>query len=278
MPNYISTNSWFWYKKPKNNIQSKGGAANINFASITAEFSSELEREIKEDEILDFTHDELLNKTIEDEMENLSWDFGLTESSKILIEDEHSEQSKDEFVPSEIKADEPVKSIETIGSIETIDLSLDDIEKQIESLSGIVLNEEQVDDTDKFQRVVAAVESEINNETVNDSKQAETEPESPTNTDSSSNSSNAAQNAYPIDIKEIVNQVAEKRGEKKEDETKKEFLNKKNSIFKEKDFENKRHSPFWRVFILSILITVFFVYFFIINKTSSCSISVSSSS
>lgn len=261
-------------KNPEDKIDEKGVADNINFESITWDFSSELEREIKEDEILDFTHDELLNKTIEDEMENLSWDFGLTESSKIFIEDEHSEQSKDEIVPSEIKADEPVKSIETIEtieSIETIDLSLDDIEKQIESLSGIVLNEEQVDDTDKFQRVVAAVESEINNETFNDSKQAETEPESPTNTDSSSNSSNAAQNAYPIDIKEIVNQVAEKRGEKKEDETKKEFLDKKNSIFKEKDFENKRHSPFWRVFILSILITSFFVYFFIINKTSSSS-------
>lgn len=261
-------------KNPEDKIDEKGGADNINFESITWDFSSELEKEIKEGEILDFTHDELLNKTIEDEMENLSWDFGLTESSKIFIEDEHSKQTKDEFVPSEKKADEPLKSMETI---ETTDLYLDDIEKQIESLSGIVLNEEQVDDTDKFQRVVAAVESEINNEAVNDSKQTETEPESPTNTDSSSDSSGAAQNTYPIDIREIINQVAEKRGEKKEDETKKEFLDKKNSIFKEKDFDNKRHSPFWMVFILSILITSFFVYFFIINKNSSSSSSSSSS-
>jgi nucleoid DNA-binding protein len=251
-------------KNPEDKIDEKGGADNINFESITWDFSSELEKEIKEDEILDFTHDELLNKTIEDEMENLSWDFGLTESSKIFIEDGQSEQTKDEFVPSEIKADEPGKSIEPI---ETIDLSLDDIEKQIESLSGIVLNEEQVDDTDKFQRVVAAVESEINNE----SKQNETEPESLTKPESSPDSSGAGQNTYPIDIKEIISQVAEKRGEKKEDDTKKEFLDKKNSIFKEKDFDNKRHSPFWRVFILSILITSLFVYFFIINKTSSSS-------
>lgn len=253
-------------KNPEDKIDEKGGADKIDFESITWDFSSELEKEIKEDEILDFTHDELLNKTIEDEMENLSWDFGLTESSKIFIENGQNEQTKDEVVPSEIKADKPVESIQPV---ETLDLSLDDIEKQIESLSGIVLNEERVDDTDKFQRVVAAVESQINH----DSRQNETEPESLTKSESSHDSSGAAQNTYPIDIKEIINQVADKRGEKKEDETKKEFLDKKNSIFKEKDFDNKRHSPFWRVFILSILITSFFVYFFIIKKTSSSSVS-----
>jgi len=241
----------------------EAGDGSINFGSISWDFSSELEKEIKEDEILDFNHDELLNKTIEDEIENLTWDFGLNESSKIFSEDETAEHLNTELAPTEIKVEEQPKSVEPI------DLSFNDIEKQIESLSDIVLNEEQFDDTDKFQRVVAAVESEINNESFSDSKPPEAELVSTTNPEPSADASNSAQNNYPIDIKEIINQVDEKRSEKKEFDSKKEFLDKKNSIFKEKDFDNKHHSPFWRVFILSILIVSFFVYFFIIKRTHS---------
>lgn len=255
---------------PEDKIDEKDSDHTINFENISWDFGSELEKEIKEDEILDFTHDEVLNKTIEDEMENLSWDFGLADSSKIFIENQNTEPV-DEFVSSDIHLEMKVKSIEPL---EPVDHAFDDIEKQIEALSGIVLNEEKLDDTDKFQRVVAAVETEMKDETFDEPIQPEAEPEVLSNPESPPEPANAALNTKPMDIKEIVSQDAEKSEEKEEAISKKELLDKKGSIFKEKDFDNRRHSPFWWVFGLSILMISFFVYFFILKKIVSGSSSV----
>lgn len=226
---------------------SKELTENISYENISWNFSSELEKEIKEDEILDFSQDEILTKTIEDGLDNLSWDFGLSENSKFSLE--NVVETPVEIITSESQ---------TGTDIDSIKLSTDEIELQIKALSDIVLNEEQLDETDKFQRVVAAVESEIKNESSVEIDKPELD-----------HISKSRRNVYPVDIKEIISQVSETKIEKKEDDIKKEFLSKKNSIFKEKDFDNKHRSPFWVVIVFTVLIIVFILYYFVLSKGGS---------